>query len=806
MHTFAKTLLSALVVGCLGLSAAMAESLALARNGKTNYTLLLPANPLPTETKAAEELQFFLHKITGADFKIVRENQAYVPPVISIGKTALAQKEQPKGWTHAFSPEGAGIAVKNGNLFLFGGKQRGPLYATYLFLEEDLGCRWYPAEREIIPLRSTLTVAIESRTSDPVFSVMRDPASFYSSNNGTPTGPEFTLRNRGNGVFSGIPNNLGGFFCAASYQDKWWFAHTYNNILAGTPENLKKYPECFMMDENGKRVIGQLCPLSPMVRQKAAEMIIATMKHSSGEVNLSQNDAVLRCHCPQCEALIAREGTTAAPHLTLVNYVAEQVKKAGITDRKIIFLGYQQTRKPPLHMKMAANTALWLCTDIQSQAKYIPVEKNPEFVANLQQWKKAVSTIYIWDYYVNFNNYFAYEPSLYSMAQNLKFYAKNGVTGVMLQGALATPGAALEDISSWCFEKLLWNPNQPIEPLMDDYLDGVYGPASPAMKKLYFRIYEMGKAGRGGPENAADFDFFEANCLQEARDLLKRNHRADLLPRVELAAVPLAIRNMNKQSVEAAKAGKPYSPEFRRQLADFAAMAQREKITHYSEGIRLDQWLAQIKKRDGIRIAGEQKIIDFQGSRIEVNKLFSLWKFKAFPLLTTPEEIQREAVNDVKVQLNTANWDDYLDNLGVGWEAQGYPGYIGTAVFRNTIELPAELKYRYYNLFFGSVDCESVIYVNGVKAFEHTLKSTGMTIYNLWNHPFGAEIKKYLHGGQNTVAVICTNHGSAGGIYMPVFLVGSDRKLNRKELYHITGSRHPYALDDADEIAKELKK
>ena len=47
------------------------------------------------------------------------------------------------------SEEGYAIAVKDGSLYIFGGRLRGAIYGVYAFLEEDLGCRWYVAARSV---------------------------------------------------------------------------------------------------------------------------------------------------------------------------------------------------------------------------------------------------------------------------------------------------------------------------------------------------------------------------------------------------------------------------------------------------------------------------------------------------------------------------------------------------------------------------------------------------------------------------------------------------------------------------------
>lgn len=107
------------------------------------------------------------------------------------------------------------------------------------------------------------------------------------------------------------------------------------------------------------------------------------------------------------------------------------------------------------------------------------------------------------------------------------------------------------------------------------------------------------------------------------------------------------------------------------------------------------------------------------------------------------------------------------------WQNQGFADFHGTAWYRKSFIAPQStdaaqgLDQRIF-LYFGAVDGDAVIYMNGVKIAEHLLGKN----YAGWDEPFVVNITDAIKPGRNVVAVQVTkdNPQLAGGIYKGVSL------------------------------------
>ncbi|MHC4180514.1 MAG: hypothetical protein ACYSWU_23680, partial [Planctomycetota bacterium] len=118
--------------------------LTLASNGETDYRIVIPAAATSQDTKAAEDLQYWLQQITGVQLAIVTEGtplQGDSP--ISIGRTTLLEQSGLPATSVDLDDDGYGIATQGSTLFLWGGQTRASINAVNALLEEDLGGRWY---------------------------------------------------------------------------------------------------------------------------------------------------------------------------------------------------------------------------------------------------------------------------------------------------------------------------------------------------------------------------------------------------------------------------------------------------------------------------------------------------------------------------------------------------------------------------------------------------------------------------------------------------------------------------------------
>lgn len=432
----------------------------LAVNGKTDYAIVLPDTPTTTEEKAAQDLARWLQEMTDAAFPVVKAPQAPTENIIGIGRVKQAVIPAELG------DEGYAIAVEGKNLYLFGGKTRGPINAVYALLEEDLGCRWYAGDEASIPHHSTVKCRPVPRQSTPAFRI-RDP--YYR----VAFDATWSLRNRTNAPQAAVPEEWGG------HVDYALFVHTFNTLVP--PEKyFADHPEYFMMDDTGKRITRQLCTTNPDVIRIAAESVLRTLKDAPASkiVSVSKNDGGGSCLCPNCKAIDDAEGTNAGSLLHMVNKVAELVEKE-FPDVLISTLAYLETIDTPKTIRPRANVAIQLCTDNCMWAyPFTPARNSEPFAKAIKGWSDIGSRIHIWDYCVNFSHYTAPMPNLDVVTDNIRFFHEQHVEGVMEQGAYQSPGAERDLLRAWVLAKIMWDPSRDADALTKDFIWGYFGKAA----------------------------------------------------------------------------------------------------------------------------------------------------------------------------------------------------------------------------------------------------------------------------------------------------------------------------------------
>ena len=134
-----KKLLTA-ALGVTAMLSTQAKELTLAKDGKTDYKIVIAEKPAKQIKYAAQELSSFLKQITGADFKIVSDKTAKGKYEIVLGETNR-NVAVPNNLTVKIH-EGFAV-LRDGESLQFRGKiPRGTLYGVYDFLDEKLGVRF----------------------------------------------------------------------------------------------------------------------------------------------------------------------------------------------------------------------------------------------------------------------------------------------------------------------------------------------------------------------------------------------------------------------------------------------------------------------------------------------------------------------------------------------------------------------------------------------------------------------------------------------------------------------------------------
>jgi len=768
-----------------------------AKDGEAKCVILIPQTPLPTETKAAEELSTWLGKIANIELPVLRESSNKLNgQIISLGNTQLAQNSDLGALSKGIKDEGYSIISKDGNMFLLGGKRRGPLYAVYALLEEDLGCRWYTQRcDDVIPTMDDLVIKFVPRKYNPVFET-RMPGVYEAFD------IDWMLKNKVNPfMFGAIPSELGGSTEALGG------AHTFFRLLS-PDEYFATHPEYFS-EIGGKRQASQLCLSNPDVAKIVTAKVKEMFRNSSAKyVAISPMDGMPLCQCAKCKAIDDAQGTKMGSLLTFLNKVGVGIRDE-FPDRRILTLAYLDYYYPPKTIKAERNVTIQLCTDSHAWAyPFCTVDETDKFQKALALWHKTGADIVIWDYVNNYDHNLMSFPNMEVVGLDMKFQASHGAGGMFLQGDCWSKGTDSGYMRAWVWAKQLWNPKLDTFKLMKDFIYGYYGAAADNIwqyemlkDKLWSDNHKKPHNIRKDPKTTVDQNplmvpgirwaptekLYTPEFMTKATDLmesaLKSCKTGGELRKVRAVKLQvdylrlckgLGYYNSMKQyfkSDEVLNDDHTNFPKYLALLDDFAVTVSYENVNNFYE--TYGNWDAPV------RIAKWRDLLTKKTVKLPLFPFNDEWKF------TTDPDKQGDAKQYYKSDYNDSKWITLMDNIGFGWTSQAFPDYTGIGWYRQTINPPADIaSKKHLYMFFGAVDEEAFVYINGEYAFERSFKSTGLPPEVVWNQPFLQDVKGLIKPGQpNTIAVKVNNTANAGGIWQPVYLFSTDEEWTAQAIF-----------------------
>ena len=442
----------------------------------------------PVTRYAAEELSRFLGEICGCAFQIVNDKQLPMKHDILVG---MSKRTVEYADRFAALPREGYFYCHDGENLIFGGTGRGLLYGVYAFLEDELGVRFFNPDVTHVPRRRSVEIGILDRSDAPVMEY-REPSISEFRNT------EFTVRRRVNGNFarSRVEKFGGGVGYALGY-----FVHTFTRLL---PPDVyfDEHPE-YYAEINGQRIREktQLCLSNPDVLKLVKQRVLEELRKQPDSMlfSVSQDDNYNGCTCEKCRAVDEEEGSMSGSVLRFVNQVAEAVEEE-FPHVVIDTLAYQYTRKPPKITRPRHNVSVRLCSieccfvhplrDCRNDDPDAPnIDLSQPFAEDLIGWGKVCNRLYIWDYVTNFSHFWMPHPNFHVLADNVRFFAENGVKGVFEQGCRSIGGGEFTGLRAYILSKALWNPDIDENQLMDEYLNGVYGASGPYLRKYLETVY-----------------------------------------------------------------------------------------------------------------------------------------------------------------------------------------------------------------------------------------------------------------------------------------------------------------------------
>ncbi|MBR1549009.1 MAG: DUF4838 domain-containing protein [Bacteroidales bacterium] len=460
------------------------------------------------ESRAASQLQQWLEK-GGCRTTFGGRNTGHT---IYVGLTPeMKAKYRPQ--IDSLRDDGYFIVGNGRDVVLYGKGEKGTIYAVYAFLEK-LGYRMYTPDAVVVP---DLSNNFQFSTFN--FQLVENPAFEYRE------------------VAYYYPNQsqlYADWHHVHTQADRermfGMYVHTFGKQL---PPALyfDEHPEWYSLNNGRRSRDGQLCLSNPAVLKELCKRLADTMsRRPEARIwSVSPNDNYNACECADCRRLDSLYGGQSGTLLWFVNQVARRFRYKTIST-----LAYQYTRKAPTSdIKLDENVLVMLCPIESGRQAPIP-QTDPAFRKDMEDWSRLCSGntllsqpqaaasspnlgeqqnseallinsspklgevdarradggvcnpsgIYLWDYVVQFRNFWDPFPNLHVLQPNLQFFKENGASMMFEQATGAQNVTSWMDIRCYMISKLLWNPYCNIDSIMDDFYQGYYGEAGRYVKEI----------------------------------------------------------------------------------------------------------------------------------------------------------------------------------------------------------------------------------------------------------------------------------------------------------------------------------
>ncbi len=469
------------------------------KDGKSEFSIVTPDNADECILTAAEELQTYIEKISGAALPCITESELEEDE-----KAIILDNDCTEIGEDGF------LIFSNGDYLLINGSDsRGTLYGVYTLLEEYFGVRWFTPTLETVPESKDIIVdANIDRLVEPSFVLRRN-----ESAGGNDT---FRARKKMNVSFWNEMPEYGG---ALTYV--LWDV-TLDVLVPDALFN--EHPEYFAMNPDGTRTTDHVCLSHPDVLPIAVENARKAMsecpRETTDHIHIGQKDNSNYCHCENCEALYKKYGSISAPTLIFTNNFADALDE-DFPEFTFTFYAYGETERPPedLTLRCNDNVVPVLCglhkacrshpltecgaQDGDESFENLYGNTNATIAEDFANWVKIADRTYIYDYTINFLNTAQFFSNFETLQSTMKYMHDIGITGYVYNCGDGHY-AAFNELRNYLLAKIQWDVNCDVEYHMMDFINAYYGEeAAPYIKK----IIDLQTAHLRGTGHAFDFDW-----------------------------------------------------------------------------------------------------------------------------------------------------------------------------------------------------------------------------------------------------------------------------------------------------------
>ena len=446
---------------------------------------------------AKEQFKKYLPKIFGSKITVTEEEKSDF--TILLKEDAKIRGVKHDGFNIENTKYKSVISAKN---------PRGVLNGVYEYLERYFGVRFLTPDCEIVPKKGKFVVAEEKFTYNPKFPLrgaltraVLDDKEFASK---TRTHYQFELTEEkygGNCPWDRIDGNTG--HNSLNYVKPEIYANTHPELFGYNGGRISDI--CFNngINDDGtksKDALSCVTIICDYIKKRLQEDKAVKYFMIGQQDSWGGNEH--ECVCPRCKATKEKYGSSGTL-IRFLNVVADEIKEyVKETDKKrevyIVGFSYSQTFLAPVKKVSGKyipidetvvprdNVIMWLCQSENVNRNYNVLDRkhNPIAYDNFYAWNTICKKIMLWDYDVNFSEYFWYYPSLNNIEDIIKKLSKTNCEYGFIQLGYADKNEWQSLYKGYVASRLLWNPSLNAEEVLNEYLVGYYGEAAPYVKSF----------------------------------------------------------------------------------------------------------------------------------------------------------------------------------------------------------------------------------------------------------------------------------------------------------------------------------
>lgn len=479
----------------------------LVSNKMTDYQIVIPKKSTAMEKYAANELQTFLYKSTGAMFNVITDNEISHDnnqKLLSVGNTTLLAEQTDIVIDYDVHGEtGPLIYTKDNTVYMCGAGDYGILYSVYKFLEYQIGFKSYASDCTVFNYYSELKLL--------------DFAYNY-----VPSIP-WLLLNEWDTKMSGDPADSARMYRLSTAEggDDIFGTNFYNGLWVHSgprilfPKVLPYVDEATgETKERNTMPNGQPCFTDPEVYEfvvNKLKSMILTFKGPAVMFGI-EDGAYKSCNCDGCIKAEQTYGSAGGVMMAFVNKIAkdmdEYLQEVG-SDKTFNFLAlaYHAYETAPIVIENAdgtyssANEELnaYKGKNIETSVCVAPITAcaihplgdtgcsyNDQFTQNIKKWAVyAPDNMHMYIYGANFTtSHSFYFNEFMGIAGTFKFFKDLGVEHVYDE-ATGEYFSTLSALKVYYKSRLAWNCNADVYEIIDEFLNAYYGPAAKEMREYF---------------------------------------------------------------------------------------------------------------------------------------------------------------------------------------------------------------------------------------------------------------------------------------------------------------------------------